>query len=223
MLIPKKQNPDANKIYPKSLTALRFFAVMFIVLHHLRLAFQPSILSDPRFVNFGVIGVTFFLFLSGFVMTLHYNKFSQSKQSIYFIWNRAVRIYPVHILTFFFSIIVVYLWNQPIQASTAIINVLLLQSYFPSETIYFSFNAVSWMISTLFFFYLVFAFANRRPNSFFWIFLISLLSLVVSMYYIENNQTSNALWLLYIFPPTGCLYVYAVLFCIIFFKISQTT
>ncbi len=194
------QNSKARIIHPASLTSLRFFAVMFIALHHLRLSFQPDILSNPRFVNFGVIGVTFFLFLSGFVIKLNYDRFSTTRESLRFLWNRVVRIYPVHICTFFFSTFIVVLWHQPIQISIAIINMLLLQSYFPSELIYFSFNAVSWMISTLFFFYAIFAFANNKPRNLLWLFCLSLSTLIVSMSYIESHSNANALWLLYIFP-----------------------
>jgi len=199
------QNSKAQTIHPASLTSLRFFAVMFIALHHLRLSFQPDILTNPRFVNFGVIGVTFFLFLSGFVIRLSYDTFSTTKESLHFLQNRAVRIYPVHICTFIFSIFIVVLWYQPIQTSTAIINILLLQSYFPSELTYFSFNAVSWMLSTLFFFYVIFAFANHKPRNLLWLFCLPISTLIVSMNYIESHSNANALWLLYIFPPNRLL------------------
>ena len=201
----EKQNLKANNKYQKSLTSIRFFAVMFIVLHHLRIAFQPSILSNSRFGNFGVIGVTFFLFLSGFVIVLNYSKFSQLKESLYFLWNRIIRIYPVHIFTFFISLIILYVWNQPIEIPMAIINIFLVQSYSPLQKIFFSFNSVSWILSTLFFFYLIFAIANHKPKSFIWVFLISLTSLTLSMDYIEKNQSANGLWLLYIFPPNRLL------------------
>jgi len=215
-MIIGKQNLKANSIYPKSLTSLRFFAVMFIVLHHLRIAFKPSIFSNPRFGNFGVIGVTFFLFLSGFVIALNYNKFSQAKESLYFIWNRLVRIYPIHICTFFICLIILYVWDQPIDIPTAIINILLLQSYFPLQNVFFSFNSVSWILSTLFFFYLVFAIVNHRPKCFFLLTVLSILCLIASMNYIEVNSKANDLWLLYIFPPNRLL---VCLFGVVFSKL----
>jgi peptidoglycan/LPS O-acetylase OafA/YrhL len=61
------------------------------------------------------------------------------------------------------------------------------------------------MLSTLFFFYIVFAIANYKPRFFLWLFLISLVCLFLSVTYIETNQRGDdlwfRLWLLYIFPP----------------------
>ncbi len=61
------------------------------------------------------------------------------------------------------------------------------------------------MLSTLFFFYIVFAIANYKPKFFLGLFFISLLGLFLSLIYIETSQRGDnlwfRLWLLYIFPP----------------------
>ena len=191
-----------NRMNLESLISLRFFAVMLIVIHHLRYLFIPNLLKNE---NFGTLGVTFFLILSGFVISLTYRRFTRIADSFYFLWNRIVRIYPLHIIAFFICLLIFSLRGFPIDLSTAIINSMLLQSYFPSKDIYFSFNSLSWMLSTLFFFYIVFSIANHRPRFFLWLYLISLISLLLSMTYIEVNQKGDdlwfRLWLLYIFPP----------------------
>ena len=205
-MIIEKQNLKENKIFPQSLTSLRFFAVLFIVFHHLRIAFKPSPLDNKVLFGYsGIIGVTFFLFLSGFVITLNYRNFSRVQDSLYFMWNRIVRIYPVHIFTLFICLIMFYMWNAPIKLPTLTINALLLQSYFPLKRIFFSFNSVTWILSTLLFFYLVFSIANHKPKNFFWIAVLSTLCLIASMAYIEVNPKANKLWLLYIFPPNRLL------------------
>jgi peptidoglycan/LPS O-acetylase OafA/YrhL len=61
------------------------------------------------------------------------------------------------------------------------------------------------MLSTLFFFYIVFAIINYKPRFFLLLFLVSLVGLLLSIAYIETNQRGEnlwfRLWLLYIFPP----------------------
>ena len=222
-MLNDRSNLKRNKIHLKCLTSLRFFAVMLIVFHHLRLEFRPPLLKSSNFENGGIIGVTFFLFLSGFVITLNYSNFYIMKESLYFLWNRIIRIYPVHIFTFFLSLIIIYMSNQPVKISTAIINLLLLQSYFPSQGIFFSFNYVSWILSTLFFFYIVFSFINHKLKYFGVIILISLFCLMISMVYIEMNQEANKLWLLYIFPPNRLLvFLFGVGACKLFYKFRNS-
>ena len=190
------------KVYVRTLVSLRFIAVILIVIHHLRYLFIPNLLHNE---NFGILGVAFFLILSGFVMSLTYQKFTRFTESLNFLWNRIIRIYPLHIIAFLFCLLIFLLRGFPFSASTAVINIALLQSYFPSKDIYFSFNSLSWMLSTLFFFYIVFSIVNCKPRFFLWSYLISLVGLLVSISYIETSQRGDnlwfRLWLLYIFPP----------------------
>ena len=193
---------DRQDNYIRTLVSLRFFAVMLIVIHHLRYLFIPNLLHNE---NFGTLGVAFFLILSGFVISLNYTRFTCIRESLNFLWNRIVRIYPLHLIAFFVCLTIFLFRGFPVAMSTAIINISLLQSYFPSKEIYFSFNSLSWMLSTLFFFYIVFAVANYKPRFFLWLYLISLVCLFLSVIYIETNQRGDnlwfRLWLLYIFPP----------------------
>lgn len=125
------------KIHPDSLTSLRFFAVMLILAHHLRQPLLPHLLLDKRFDNAGILGVTFFLFLSGFVLPLNYGRCRSLKEYSCFLWNRIVRIYPVHIFTFILSVVLLILYYDPIKPSIAVINIFLLQAYFPYQRIFF--------------------------------------------------------------------------------------
>ena len=190
-----------EKQHISTLTSLRFIAVMLIVVHHLRQEFIPRLLTNE---NFGVLGVTFFLMLSGFVINLRYGRMTRLQEALFFLWNRIVRIYPLHLLTFTICVLIYLRRGIPIHLPTAIINGLLLQSFFPLKNIYFSFNALSWILSTLFFFYLMFALARVIPRLFPFIILLSLASLLLSVYFIETNPRGEVLWfrlwLLYIFP-----------------------
>ena len=194
--------PNGQKTYIGTLISLRFFAVTLIVIHHLRYLFIPNLLHNE---NFGILGVAFFLILSGFVISLNYPQFTQARESLNFLWNRIARIYPLHIIGFLVCLTIFLFRDFPVTIPAAIFNITLLQSYLPSKNIYFSFNSLSWMLSTLFFFYIVFSFSNYKPRNFLWLFLISLTILLLSIMYIETNQLGNnlwfRLWLLYIFPP----------------------
>jgi peptidoglycan/LPS O-acetylase OafA/YrhL len=193
---------DRQKTYIGTLVSLRFFAVMLIVIHHLRYLFIPDLLHNE---NFGILGVAFFLILSGFVISLNYPGFTQIREPLNFLWNRIVRIYPLHIIGFLVCLTIFLFRGFPVSIPVAILNITLLQSYFPSKDIYFSFNSLSWMLSTLFCFYLVFAIANYKIKYFVWLYLISLMVLLLSILYIETSQHGDnpwfRLWLLYIFPP----------------------
>ena len=193
------------KIHPDSLTSLRFFAVMLILAHHLRQPLLPHLLLDKRFDNAGILGVTFFLFLSGFVLPLNYGRCRSLKEYSCFLWNRIVRIYPVHIFTFILSVVLLILYYDPIKPSIAVINIFLLQAYFPYQRIFFSFNSVSWILSTLFFFYFIFPAVNQRPKLLWGAILSSAGCLLLSIAYIETSQNPPILWLLYICPPIRLL------------------
>jgi peptidoglycan/LPS O-acetylase OafA/YrhL len=212
-----------EKGYIRTLTSLRFFACILIVIHHLRNPFIPSLKHN---VKFGILGVAFFFILSGFVIRYNYDPFKNLKESCCFLWNRIVRIYPLHIMTFLVCIIFTIIRGLTVDVRLAFINIMLLQSYFPLKIIYFSFNDISWMLSTLFFFYLLFSITNLKHYLFHYMVLFSIAILLLSAYYIETNPRGNDhwfhLWLLYIFPPNRFVNIsLGVFMCIIINKYSR--
>ncbi len=87
------------------LSGLRALAAFWVLLLHL----SPQIevlFSVPRFLStlmrYGSYGVDLFFILSGFIITHHYfdrlRPFS-SRTYAEFLWNRAARLYPLHLLT----------------------------------------------------------------------------------------------------------------------------
>jgi peptidoglycan/LPS O-acetylase OafA/YrhL len=185
----------------RSLTALRFFAAAMIVMYHLRGKFIP-IRNFPE--NYGIMGVSFFFVLSGFVMALCYPAFSHKREALCFLWNRIIRIYPLHLATFCISLHLLYIEKSPWEISTALINIFLLQSYWPFSKIFLSFNGVAWTLSVQLCFYLVFAVANFRPKNIIVVCIISGASLIGSMAFLEQTNMFVFGWLykwsLYILP-----------------------
>jgi peptidoglycan/LPS O-acetylase OafA/YrhL len=123
----------------KPLTSLRFFAALMVVAHH--------------YFGFtaGFSGVTFFYVLSGYILTLNYaGKVGTWAEIKLFWWKRFARIYPTHLLTVAAAL--------PLGSSLAVLplNLLLVHSWVPAQSVYFSFNGPSWSISNEAAFYAVF-------------------------------------------------------------------
>ncbi|ASW75062.1 acyltransferase [Chryseobacterium piperi] len=144
------------------LTFTRFIAASFIVFYHFASNLFPS---NSEFVqvireNFS-LGVSYFYALSGFVMVLAYGNQNRVEPKRYFI-NRLARLYPLHLFTLGLTIIVSifvainYLGDYKIDPISLILNLTLIQAWFPAYSL--TFNVPSWSISVELFFYLVFPF-----------------------------------------------------------------
>ena len=127
-----------------NLTILRGIFIIMIVLHHLNL-----------YEGGGTLGVAFFFMLGGFALSLgYYDKVSKSDFSfLQYFRRRCEKFFPLHWLCLL-AILPFALWsiiNGTGNISDAILtlipNALLLQSLIPINSVYFSFNAVSWYLS----------------------------------------------------------------------------
>ena len=80
----------------KPLTALRFFAAMWVVSFH----FWPAF-GLPSVVGKGYLGVDLFFVLSGFILSHVYLQSFGARRFSYpeFLWARLARVYPVHLIT----------------------------------------------------------------------------------------------------------------------------
>ena len=127
-----------------NLTVLRGIFIIMIVLHHLGL-----------YEGGGSLGVAFFFMLGGFALSLgYYDKVNKSDFSfLQYVRRRCEKFFPLHWLCLL-AILPLSLWsiiNGTGNISDAILtlipNALLLQSLIPINSVYFSFNAVSWYLS----------------------------------------------------------------------------
>ena len=134
----------------KSLTSLRGIFILFIFLHHC-----PGIYEGG-----GSMAVAFFFILGGFSMTLGYRERIKRSDWSYgdYITKRAIKFYPLHWLCLLLSLPTLYFY--PLSNLKAIgligVNAALLQSWVPIDSVYFSFNAVSWYLADTMFFALLF-------------------------------------------------------------------
>lgn len=148
--------PSSQRI--DSLTSLRFFAAAIIAIAHA--GFWPG-LEQFRFDLFnGGNAVSFFFVLSGFILAYTYNGMDAQRGYRSYIVARVARIWPVHLvmLVAYVAVIAPHLlqWGTQTDLLAFIANGLLLHSWIPYSDYFYSYNGVSWSISTELAFYVAF-------------------------------------------------------------------
>lgn len=138
----------------KSLQSLRFVFIMLVVMSHI---------IGKSFDFGGECGVSFFFLLSGFVLSYAYGgqvsagTFQQRR----FLQKQLSKFYPLHVVTFFVMMMLDARLGRFFGWEQLVANLLLLQSWVPSDNFYFVANGLSWFLSDLLFFYVAFPFAFR--------------------------------------------------------------
>lgn len=173
--------------YNKTLQSLRFIFVMTIFMSHFNYGDLPHYDAD------GDCGVAFFFLFSGFMLSMGYGqKFSDGTFDFkQFIKRRLLKIYPLHLLT----LAIFLLLFRPEITHRLLLNALLLQSWIPDDSYYFSYNSVSWFLSTLLFSYILFPFLYRHANKF--TLFVVLVYYVIAYFIIPYNMINE---LLYVSP-----------------------
>ena len=144
---------NSSNTYLSPLTFPRFILALIVVVVHfgLQLPFAQDNFFSGVF-HHGAIAVSFFFFLSGFVLAYNY---SQVKSARNFFWKRLIRLYPLYLLTFFIVLVSVYYLQGNIpEFIYAVANGLGLQSWIPGYALQVNFP--SWSLSVEFFFYATF-------------------------------------------------------------------
>jgi len=157
-----------------ALTGIRFYAALLVFLSHVPLIPGMDQMAGPRLLfNSGVVGVSFFFVLSGFILTYNYADVFRDSLGRHdyrkFVWDRLTKIYPVHCAVTLAMIPLQYLSpNLPLDWRAAPVHLLLAQCFWPSPEppFYKYLNVPSWSISCEWFFYLcapvvLFALARR--------------------------------------------------------------
>lgn len=136
----------------KNLQGLRGIFAIFIILHH-----------SMHWEVAGLCSVSFFFLLSGFTLALGYwDKLEDSSYSWHsFMKKRLWRIYPLHLLCFLAALLLDILSFDFKRILCDVPNSLLIQSWFPIKSVYFSGNALSWYLSDMLFFYTLAPFIIR--------------------------------------------------------------
>lgn len=142
----------------EQLTFTRFVAALAIVAYHFG---RPlNIFSNPivsKILTQANVGVSFFFILSGFVMIIAYGN-SKTIKFKSFLKNRFARIYPLYLFAIFLMLALHLLYpKENILATDIILNIIMLQAWFPDKV--FTVNLTGWSLSVELLFYVIFPFA----------------------------------------------------------------
>jgi peptidoglycan/LPS O-acetylase OafA/YrhL len=146
-----------------ALTGVRFYAALLVFLSHAPLIPGMDSLAGQHLVfNAGVVGVSFFFVLSGFILTYNYVDVFRSTLPVAgykkFLWDRFTKIYPVHLaITLLMIPMQVFSPNFPLDWRAVPFHLLLAQCFWPrpEPPFYKYLNVPSWSISCEWFFYLL--------------------------------------------------------------------
>ncbi|MFI6155766.1 acyltransferase family protein [Kitasatospora sp. NPDC051170] len=156
-----------------SLTGLRFWAALLVVLYHLsRKVGEVPLLSPLAW--YGRSGVTFFFVLSGFVLAWTYD--ASPTRTAAFARRRFARIWPLHALTTALSLAADAAIGAALPLAAALWSLALLHTWTPG-TVYGG-NPASWSLGAEAWFYLLFPYLLRalRPRPRTWLPLAALCS-----------------------------------------------
>jgi peptidoglycan/LPS O-acetylase OafA/YrhL len=179
---------------------------------------------DKYFLHTGRGVVSFFFFISGFVICYSYQNWSGWKS---FFIRRFARVYPNHWIvsltfaSFTFLIPLLNKENLLVYLRNAVLNLTLLQAFVPDRLANFAFNGVTWTLSVEFFFYLAFIFLRRWSTK---TLVLLFLTLYVSKLALETiwilfDIHHFAHWLFFVFPILRLPeFLLGMVMCRIYFK-----
>lgn len=150
--------PNVQKLHTRieSLTSLRFFAAIYVVLFHIYLhdSAPESKSTGAQFLSHGYLAVSFFFILSGFVLTWNYADRWTTKSYPGFLLARFARIYPVYLLAL---VIQIPFYEPHFHPWSAVAVLCMVQSWttLPSQ-LPSAWNYPAWTLSVEWFFYLCF-------------------------------------------------------------------
>ena len=204
-----------------SLQALRFIFALFIFFQHFPIRNEePRALLDGA----GYMGVSFFLVLSGFVMSLGYAEKVKGPDFKWgtFMKKRLVRLWPLHLLCLAIWMIFAYgQWGkEALQPLPLVGNALLLQAWFPIKEM--EGNGVAWCLSDLILFYGLFPFLMRMKPKNLGVTLLSLIVMCWGLYYALPISDDLLFWYWYKFPISRlCDFILGILSYHIYQYVSQ--
>lgn len=199
----------------KSLQSLRALAIISIMLSHC------YFLQDYLPSGLGPTGVSVFICLSGFLTYLSF-KDKTVTLDIKCVAKRTMskmrKFYPLHIATFVLALpfVIATVTGKDVfvhDAMKGIANLALVQSWIPIRSVYFSYNAVSWFLSTYLFFIVISPLfmkgirrvaASKSPLGVAAVLLVAMVLCEFGVAY-SFGHASYVHWILYVFPVTRSL------------------
>ena len=187
---------------------------MIETLQSLRIVFSLTVML-AHFSYAGIeghstgVGPMFFMLMTGVVMSRSYGPKIRNGSFRFgsYLLRRFFKFYPLHLLCLVSILLIRHNTLTSTDYLSILPNALLLQSWIPDANYYFSMNGVSWYLSDLLLFLLLFPFLYR------WIGKMgdkalgrtAILFLAGYVGYVSFVQTDDLNYWLYIFPPVRML------------------
>ena len=192
-------NPQDQRQHLAALTSVRFIAAFLVLMSH-GLSVFPFL---PKLTVYSY-AVPFFFVLSGFILMHTYG--SGDLNIGRFFRARLARLWPAHVTWLFIGFFVV---GYTIDWPKLILNVMMLHAWSPYRVDFYSYNSVSWSISTEMALYAAFPFLAKgfRQNWPFKLALCIVLYQAVYLYALNYPPSKDyrviqfGSWL-YAFPPS---------------------
>ena len=184
-----------------ALTSLRWFAAFAVLLRHVGQTNAFPAFVTRHGLNQGVIGVSFFFVLSGFVLTWSR---SDNDTSAAFYQRRFARLYPAYAVACLLMV-ALFVSNHSRLGAKEWFSFSALQAFVPGW--HFALNGVSWSLSCELFFYAMFPLALPRlvklslRDRRIVMALCACVPFVVAAPLTHSPLNSDAQWLYYCFPP----------------------
>lgn len=188
------------------MTGLRFVGALMVFGFHVLATPMLATGAAGRVMSWvfaqGSAGVSFFFILSGFVLTWS----ARPNDTARAFWRRRfAKIYPNHFVTFLGAAGILILKGLGIGVLAAVANLLLIQAWIPSASIYFGMNTPSWSLACEAFFYAMFPLIYKGVlvlrSRYLWPSAVAALALVWAIpAVVQLTPDGWHYWLIWIFP-----------------------
>jgi len=189
-----------------SLTGLRFAAAFAVLVYHLTGGYYPTPLGVLRHAFLqGLVGVSFFFVLSGFVLT--WSRRDGDRVSDFY-RRRLAKIGPLHVATWALMGVILVGLSTPPPKKEALASLVLVVPWIPRLTYNLPMNGPSWSLGCELFFYALFPVVvpvlRRLPLARRRLLLVAVVSGVVLLAAVSAPfaPDTHQQWLLYFFPPS---------------------
>lgn len=181
----------------ETLQSLRFVFALTVMLAHFSYAGIEGHSTG--------VGPMFFMLMTGIVMSRSYGAKVLDGTFCFkhFLLRRLIKFYPLHLLCLIAVLVVRHKTMSGEDYLTVLPNLLLVQSWIPVQDYYFSCNSVSWYLSDLILFLLLFPWLFNKIGRMGLGALLKTAAALMTVYviYVSLVQSDDLNYWLYIFPP----------------------